>query len=152
LSSEINAAKAKLSRVLADLDSTVIRAPADGAIVRWLINSGGSVRVGNPMVHMVMGSDIWVEAWIDEDELEDVQIGSTAMVTFPSLPGKQFEGVIERTGVTTDIEEPTVAVPEPRNNRMRGAPIIALIIKMSHPPKLLLPGLSAVVDINRHSK
>ena len=151
LSSEINAAKAKLSRVLADLDSTVIKAPADGTIIRWLINSGGSVRVGNPMVHMVMGSDIWVEAWIDEDELEDVQIGSTAMVTFPSLPGKHFVGIIERTGVTTDIEEPTVAVPEPRNTRMRGSPIIALIIRMSHPPKLLLPGLSAVVDINRHS-
>ena len=152
LASEINAAKAKLARVEADLDSTIIRAPTDGVIVRWLINTGGSVRVGSPMVHMVMGNDMWVEAWIDEDEFEDVQIGSPAMVTFPSLPGKQFEGVIERTGVTTDIEEPIVAVPEPRTTRIRGAPIIALIVKLSNPPKLLLPGLSAVVDINRSSK
>ena len=152
LSSEINAAKAKLSRVQADLESTVIRAPTDGTIVRWLINTGGSVRTGIPMVNMVIGSDRWVEAWIDEDELEQVHIGSTAKVTFPSLPGKQFEGVIERIGATTDLEEPVVAVPEPRTTRIHSAPIIAAIIRLSNPPASLLPGLSAVVDINRNDK
>jgi membrane fusion protein (multidrug efflux system) len=150
LSSEINAAKGKLSRVQADLESTIIKAPTDGTIVRWLINTGGSVRVGFPMVNMVVGSDRWVEAWIDEDELEYVQVGSPAMVSFPSLPGKQFEGVIERVGVTTDIEEPVVAVPEPRITRIRSAPIIAVIVRLSNPPSTLLPGLSAIVDINRN--
>jgi multidrug resistance efflux pump len=152
LSSEINAAKAKLARVQADLESTVIRAPTDGTIVRWLINTGGSVRTGIPMVNMVIGSDRWVEAWIDEDELEQVHIGSSAKVTFPSLPGQQFEGVIERIGATTDLEEPVVAVPEPRTTRIHSAPIIAAIIRLSNPPTSLLPGLSAVVDINRNNK
>jgi multidrug resistance efflux pump len=150
LSSEINAAKGKLARVQADLASTIIKAPADGMIVRWLVNSGGSIRVGTPIVNMVIGSDRWVEAWIDEDELEHVHIGSAAMVSFPSLPGKQFEGVIERVGVTTDLEEPVVAVPEPRTNRIRSAPIIAVIVRLSNPPSTLLPGLSAIVDINRN--
>lgn len=150
LSSEINAAKAKLARVQADLEATVIKAPTDGMIVRWLINTGGSVRVGQAMVHMVVGSDMWIEAWIDEDELEHVQIESPARVTFPSLPGKQFDGVIERIGVTTDLEEPVVAVPEPRTTRIRAAPIIAVIVRLSNPPKSLLPGLSAIVDIQRN--
>ncbi len=150
LSSEINAAKGKLSRVQADLESTIIKAPTDGTIVRWLINTGGSVRVGFPMVNMVVGNDRWVEAWVDEDELEYVQVGSPAMVSFPSLPGKQFEGVIERIGVTTDLEEPVVAVPEPRTTRIRSAPIIAVIIRLSNPPAALLPGLSAIVDIHRN--
>lgn len=152
LSSEINAAKAKLARVQADLASTLIRAPTDGTIVRWLINTGGSVRTGIPIVNMVIGNDRWVEAWIDEDELEQVHIGSAAKVTFPSLPGQQFEGVIERIGATTDLEEPVVAVPEPRTTRIHGAPIIAAIIRLSNPPTSLLPGLSAVVDINRKDK
>ena len=150
LSSEINAAKGKLARVQADLASTIIKAPADGMIVRWLVNSGGSIRVGTPIVNMVIGSDRWVEAWIDEDELEHVHIGSAAMVSFPSLPGKQFEGVIERVGVTTDLEEPVVAVPEPRTTRIRSAPIIAVIVRLSNPPSTLLPGISAIVDINRN--
>jgi multidrug resistance efflux pump len=150
LSSEINAAKGKLARVQADLASTIIKAPTDGMIVRWLVNSGGSIRVGTPIVNMVIGSDRWVEAWIDEDELEHVHIGSVAMVSFPSLPGKQFEGVIERVGVTTDLEEPVVAVPEPRTTRIRSAPIIAVIVRLSNPPSTLLPGISAIVDINRN--
>ncbi|MCX7217246.1 MAG: HlyD family efflux transporter periplasmic adaptor subunit [Burkholderiales bacterium] len=150
LSSEINAAKGKLARVQADLASTIIKAPTDGMIVRWLVNSGGSIRVGTPIVNMVIGSDRWVEAWIDEDELEHVHIGSVAMVSFPSLPGKQFEGVIERVGVTTDLEEPVVAVPEPRTSRIRSAPIIAVIVRLSNPPSTLLPGISAIVDINRN--
>ena len=152
LSSEINAAKGKLARVQADLASTIIKAPTDGMIVRWLVNSGGSIRVGTPIVSMVIGSDRWVEAWIDEDELEQVHIGSTAMVSFPSLPGKHFEGVIERIGVTTDLEEPVVAVPEPRTTRIRSAPIIAVIVRLSNPPSTLLPGLSAIVDINRNGR
>ncbi len=152
LSSEINAAKGKLARVQADLASTIIKAPTDGMIVRWLVNSGGSIRVGTPIVSMVIGSDRWVEAWIDEDELEHAHIGGAAMVSFPSLPGKQFEGVIERLGVTTDLEEPVVAVPEPRTTRIRSAPIIAVVIRLLNPPGELLPGLSAIVDINRKGK
>ena len=152
LSSEINAAKGKLARVQADLASTIIKAPTDGMIVRWLVNSGGSIRVGTPIVSMLIGSDRWVEAWIDEDELEHAHIGGAAMVSFPSLPGKQFEGVIERIGVTTDLEEPVVAVPEPRTTRIRSAPIIAVVIRLLNPPGELLPGLSAIVDINRHGK
>lgn len=150
LASEINAAQAKLARVQADLDATVIKAPTDGVIVRWLINTGGSVRTGLPMVHMVVGEDSWVEAWIDEDELDYVRVGGPAMVTLSSLPGKQFAGVIERIGVTTDFEEVVTAVPEPRHTRLRAAPIIAVIIRLSNPPKSLLPGLSAIVDINRN--
>lgn len=126
LASEINAAQAKLARVQADLDATEIKAPTDGVIVRWLINTGGSVRTGLPMVHMVVGEDSWVEAWIDEDELDYVHVGGPAKVTLSSLPGKQFEGVIERIGVTTDFEEVVTAVPEPRHTRLRAAPIIAV--------------------------
>jgi membrane fusion protein (multidrug efflux system) len=149
LISEINAAKAKLSRVQADLDSTVIKAPLDGMIIRWLINAGGSIRVGTPMVTMAIGTDRWVEAWIDEDDLDYIRIGGRAMVSFPSLPGKQFVGVIERIGVTTDLEEPVIAVPEPRTSRIRSAPIISVIVRLSNPPNALLPGVSAMVDINR---
>lgn len=152
LASEINAAQAKLARVQADLEATVIKAPTDGVIVRWLINKGGSVRTGLPMVHMVIGEDRWIEAWIDEDELDHVQVGGPAMVTLSSLPGKQFEGVIERIGVTTDQEEVVTVMPEPRHTRLRAAPIVAVIIRMSNPPKSLLPGLSAIVDINRNGR
>jgi multidrug resistance efflux pump len=152
LASEINAAQAKLARVQADLEATVIKAPTDGVIVRWLINKGGSVRTGLPMVHMVIGEDRWIEAWIDEDELDHVQVGGQAMVTLSSLPGKQFEGVIERIGVTTDQEEVVTVMPEPRHTRLRAAPIVAVIIRMSNPPKSLLPGLSAIVDINRNGR
>jgi multidrug resistance efflux pump len=104
------------------------------------------------MVHMVIGEDSWVEAWIDEDELDYVRVGNPAMVTLSSLPGKQFEGVIERIGVTTDFEEVVTAVPEPRHTRLRAAPIIAVIVRLSNPPKSLLPGLSAIVDINRNGR
>lgn len=152
LAADINAAKAKLARVQADLDAAVIKAPTDGVIVRWLINTGGSVRVGLPIVQMVIGEDSWIEAWIDEDELDQVQVGGRAKVTLSSLPGKQFDGVIERIGATTDVEEVITTVPEPRVNRLRTAPIIAVIIRLSNPPPSLLPGLSAIVDINRHGR
>ena len=120
LEANIAKAKARISGAEADIESTVIRAPADGAIIRIFIQPGGSVKVGKPVMSMSIGSDIWIEAWIDENEISDVAIGDIATVTLQSFPGSEFEGVIDKIGLTTDFEMPESDIPQPRNKRMRG--------------------------------
>jgi multidrug resistance efflux pump len=90
---------------------------------------------------------VWIEAWIDEDDIHRVTVGSEATVTLPSHAGREFKGVVETIGLTTDVEQPTANVPQPRAARMRGAPVVGVLVRLTDAPLTLLPGLSAAVAI-----
>jgi membrane fusion protein, multidrug efflux system len=142
-------AEARLAAAQANLEATLIRAPADGAVVRRIVEPGGSVEIGSPILSLWMGKDVWVEAWLDEDDIGEVKIGSAARVTLQSFPGREFHGTVDKIGLTTDYEMPASEVPQPRSVRMRGAPVVGVSIRLENPPRELLPGLSAVVGIRR---
>lgn len=149
LEASLSRATARLAVAQADLEGTLIRAPADGAVVRRILQPGGSVNVGTPVMSLWLGDDVWIEAWLDEDDIPFVKMGSAARVTLQSFPGREFTGVVERIGLTTDFEMPPSEVPQPRFARMRGAPVVGVGIRLQDPPEQLLPGLSAVVGIRK---
>ena len=149
LEAELLRARARLARAEADLDGTSIRAPEDGAIVRRVVQPGGSVEAGQPILAMWLGRDVWVEAWVDEDDIGKVRVGSVATVSFHSLPGREFAGVVDKIGLSTDFEIPDAQVPQPRFSRMRSAPVVGVRIRLHEPPPELVPGLSAVVAIRK---
>jgi multidrug resistance efflux pump len=148
LQSHVVAAEAQLARVRADLEGAVVRAPADGTVSRWLIKPGGSVEVGKPVLSMSLGRDVWVEAWVDEEDIHRVQPGQAVLVTLPSHAGRELVGKVEAIGITTDFEEPVDSVPQPRAVRMRGAPMVSVRVLLDDPPVTLRPGLSAAVAIS----
>lgn len=149
LEADLVRAEARLARAEANLDAALIRAPGDGAIVRRIIQPGGSIEVGQPVVSMLLGDDVWVEAWIDEEDIGHVRLGDRAMVTFHSFPGRKFAGMVDKIGLATDLEMPESEVPKPRFSRMRSAPVVGVRIRLDQPPRDLLPGLSAVVAIDK---
>ncbi len=149
LEASVRRAEAQLAAAQANLASAVIRAPGDGAVVRRIVEPGGSVQVGAPILSLWLGDDVWVEAWLDEDDISQVKIGSAARVTLPTFPDQEFVGTVEKIGLTTDFEMPTSEVPQPRFVRMRGAPVVGVGIRLQKPPAELLPGLSAVVGIRK---
>jgi multidrug resistance efflux pump len=149
LEADLRAAQARLSRAEADLESAAIRAPSDGAIVRRIVQPGGAIEAGQPVISMWLGDDLWVESWIDEEQLGSIRVGNQATVTFHALPGREFTGRVERIGLATDLEIPDEEVPQPRFTRMRGAPVVSVRIRLDEQPADLLPGLSAVVSIRK---
>lgn len=148
LEAEVAALRAELSLAEADLRAALIRAPADGWVVRRISEAGSSVVVGQPVVALWIGSDVWVEAWIDEDDLANVAPGNQARVTVKPYPQRVFTGVVETVGVSTDYELPDAAVPQPRNARMRAAPVVCVRVRLDR-SEGLFPGLSAVVGIRK---
>jgi membrane fusion protein (multidrug efflux system) len=148
---EAQVEKARATRDLADADlqNTIIRAPASGAIVRRVVQPGASVEPGSPTLVMWLGNQLWVEAWIDESDVAMIDHGSKAVVTFPSFAGQEFAGRVTTIGFTSDYEVPDDEVPQPRRVRMRSDPVVAVRIELDAPPAQLRPGLSAVVAIER---
>ena len=148
LEAEVAALRAELSLADADLKAACIRAPEDGWVVRRIAEPGASVVVGQPILALWIGKEVWVEAWIDEDDLAHVQPGNKARVTLKPYPDRVFTGTVESIGVSTDYELPDTAVPQPRNARMRAAPVICVRIRLAESDGLF-PGLSAVAGIRK---
>jgi len=148
LDAEVAAFRAELSFAEADLKAAVIRAPADGWVVRRIAEPGASVVVGQPLVALWIGEDVWAEAWVDEDDLAKVHPGNPARVTVKPFPRRVFAGTVETIGVATDYEMPDTAVPQPRNTRMRTTPVVCIRVRLDESDGLF-PGLSAVVGIRK---
>ena len=149
LESDVLRAEARLQRAEAQLDASAVRAPEDGAIVRRFVQPGGSVEVGYPIISMWLGREVWVEAWIDEDDIGDVRLGAEAAIQLHAFPDLELRGVVDKIGLVTDFELPDSEVPQPRYSRMRGAPVVGVRIRLTNPGDSLLPGLSAVVAIEK---
>ncbi len=150
LDAEVAALRAELSLAQADLNAAVIRAPADGWVVRRIAEPGTSVVVGQPIVALWLGREVWVEAWIEEDDLAKVAAGDKVMVTVKPYPRRVFSGTVESVGASTDFELPDTAVPQPRNARIRATPVICVRVRLDQTDGLF-PGLSAVVGIRRNA-
>ncbi len=140
---------AELQRIDADIESTRVTAPADGAVVRRLAQPGMAVNTGMPLLSLWLTEDTWIEAWIPEEQLGDLQPGSAVSVSFPALPHAEFPGRLERVGLATDFEMPMDYLPQTREARMRPTPQIGVQVRLDAAPDLVRPGMSAVVDIRR---
>ncbi|MGH8222537.1 MAG: HlyD family secretion protein [Woeseiaceae bacterium] len=149
LEADLLKSRARLLHAEANLAGAAIRAPADGSIVRRLAQPGGSVNLGQPVISMLLGDDVWIEAWIDEADIGAVRIGSKVTVTLQSFPSREFSGTVTQIGLATDYELPPDAVPQPRDSRMRGSPVVGVRVELDQPPDGLRPGLSAVVAIRK---
>jgi multidrug resistance efflux pump len=152
LEADVQRAQARLARAQADLDSVLIRAPEQGGILRRIVQPGASVEAGQAVMSMWLGGEVWVEAWVDEDDIADVRVGNAATVTLRSRPDRELTGIVDTIGLATDFEMPSADVPQPRFTRMSGAPVVGIRVRLDDAPEDLLPGLSAVVAIRKSAE
>jgi HlyD family secretion protein len=149
LEADVQRAEARLAKAQADLESVLIRAPEQGGILRRIVQPGGSIEVGQPVMSMWLGHEVWVDAWVDEDDIGAIRVGNPATVTLRALPGRELNGVVDKIGLATDFEMPSSEVPQPRFSRMSGTPVVGIRVRLADAPEDLVPGLSAVVAIRK---
>ena len=141
--------RAALDRIAADIASTRVLAPADGAVVRRLVQPGMAVSTGMPLLSLWLTDDTWIEAWVPEERFAQLEVGSEVSVSFPALPGSRFTGRLERIGLATDFEMPLDYLPKTREMRMRPTPQVGVRIRLDELGAEVRPGMSAIVDIRR---
>jgi membrane fusion protein (multidrug efflux system) len=148
LAKDIELAQADLAAAEAELDSTVLRAPADGWVAERILETGGSVRVGDPVISLWVGEEVWVDAWVDESALSDLSVGSKVDVRLTAHPNDVLVGKVEAVGVVSDWErEPDLARPiQPLG--FTSAPKVAVRVSLPPTTTRIMPGLSASVGIH----
>lgn len=86
------------------LADTRLVAPFDGLIIQRQRDPGSIVVPGSPILQLISLDELWINAWVDETEIEHVKIQQLAQIIFRSNPNKMFRGKVARMGKQADRE------------------------------------------------
>src|SRR6056297_2326937 len=88
----------------ARLDDAKLLAPFDGLVIERERDAGAIVVPGSPILQLISLDELWVSAWVDETEMDQLQDDQPAKIVFRSQPTEAFEGVVARLGKQSDRE------------------------------------------------
>ena len=101
--SDVAAARARLQDAQAAYDlardraaQSVVRAPMTGVIYGLAARTGGYVNPGDLLANIGKLDRLRVRVYVDEPELGRVAEGEPVTITWQALPGKQWNGTVER--------------------------------------------------------
>jgi multidrug resistance efflux pump len=100
---KVRVAVAKLAEAQLNLERTTYVAPAKSMIGGLKIDEGAYASAGQPLMTLISGEDIWIEAYMTENNLGRVVPGNKVELAFDAFPGRIFSGKVKSTafGVST---------------------------------------------------
>ncbi len=91
---QIRTAVAQLGQAELNLEWTELRAPARGVVVDPIIGEGTFAKAGQGLMNLISFDEIWVEAYLTENNLARVSIGDPVEMTLDLYPGRIFKGAV----------------------------------------------------------
>ncbi len=88
----------------ARLADAKLLAPFDGLVIERARDAGAIVVPGSPILQLISLDELWVSAWVDETEMDQLKDQQLARIVFRSLPTEAFDGVVARLGKQSDRE------------------------------------------------
>ena len=101
------------------LELHTLTAPYQAKVIVREKELGTALAAGEPVFTLVDCKSIWVLAYIDESKAGEIKVGQPAEIALRSLPGRRFQGRIERIEIESDRvnEERRVDVTSIRSRR-----------------------------------
>lgn len=145
-----HAAAAQMHEAAKKLGDTRLLAPVAGFIGMKHVDVGDSVGAGTAVFSVLDLDPVKVRVAIPEAEIGKVRIGARAVVTIPSLGGKQLDGKVDAVGVAADASSRTytvkIAVPNKEHLLKAGMVAEARILSDQQMKALTVPGDAIVHD------
>jgi multidrug resistance efflux pump len=88
-------ALAQLEQARLNLKYTNITAPSDGVVSNMKLEVGHYASTGAMLVSVISVKDVWVEAYLRENNLGNLKHGNKVEIALDSAPGKVFSGEVE---------------------------------------------------------
>jgi len=117
---EVRIARARVREAEAQYESTRLRAPCDGLILRRFMRPGEIVRpemLGQPVLSMADDSRLRVRAEIDETDVAKIRLGAPAFITADAYRGDVFTGHVVKIGAA--VGRKTLLSDDPAEKRDR---------------------------------
>jgi len=126
---QVAESRASLIEARTRLDKTRITAPFDGIVSAIDVDRGAYLRPGDRIAEVADLSEIEIEVGVGEQEILALRDGDPVEVAVDAVPGKWFDGRIQRTGRLPDARTRKYPVP----------------VRVANPQEQLLPGMLGTV-------
>lgn len=144
--------EAELQLAQTQLDNTLIKAPFDGIISKKSIEVGQYLQVGVPVCSAVNYTNLWISANFKETQIEEMRANQLVDIKIDAFPKAHITGVLQSFGGATGAKFSLLPPDNATGNFVKITQRVPVRIMITEYPKeltgLLLPGLSAVVDIH----
>ena len=91
---QIRSAIAELGEAELNLEWTELHAPSRGAVVDLAIGEGTFAKAGQALMNLLSLEEVWVEAYLTENNLARVSVGDPAEIVLDLYPGRLFKGEV----------------------------------------------------------
>ena len=143
--------QAELKLAETQLENTRIRAPFDGIISRKSAEAGQYITAGTPVCAAVDYTHLFISANFKETQIEDMRPDQEADIHVDAYPHISIKGKLQSFGGATGAKFSLLPPDNATGNFVKITQRVPVKILITDYPKelqgLLLPGLSAVVDI-----
>lgn len=147
---QVLAALAQRDKAALDLARTEIRAPRPGIVSQTdRLQVGQVIAAGLPVVSLVGGQAIWIEANYKETDLANMRVGQPATVELDAYPDIELRGRVASIGAGTGAEFSVLPAQNATGNWVKVVQRVPVRIAIDGPPpRPLLTGLSADVTVD----
>ena len=152
-SEEISAAQARVQALENTVNSSSIIAPFDGVLTNILFNQGESVTSGVSAVQLDDLSNLVIDIYVSEVDINDISIGQNVNITFDAIPNKQYLGKVTNLSQSGDdssgiVEfQVSITVSNPDEEIKTGFTALASIVIQEVENTVLVPN-TAIQSLN----
>ncbi len=98
----IVSAMAKLEKAQLDLSRSVIYASGGGGVTNVRVHVGYFANVGQPVMTFISSDNVWIEAYMRENNIGNIQQGDEVEFVLDSMPGTVHQGTVSSIGFGVD--------------------------------------------------
>lgn len=130
---DIKAAEARIAAIEATLALVRLRAPFAGTITEVNIKPGDQVNPGTPAFRIDDLSHLLVDVQVPEIDINRIQVGQPARLTFDAIIGKEYNGKVVQVGQV--------------GTAVTGVVNFTVTIELEDVDQAVKPGMTAAVNI-----
>jgi len=94
-------------------DATIV-CPADGVIIEKSVERGEIITYGAPVCTVADLKTVWLNIYVDEEDVGKITMGGPAAVSVDSHPGKTFDGIVTWVSPKAEFTPKNVQTRESR--------------------------------------
>jgi len=83
-------------------ENSLIKAPFDGVAAAVYVEKNQTIAAGQPVVQIVSPSNMKAKIYLTGADIQQVRIGQRVLIQFPTFPGKEFSGRVDKINTAID--------------------------------------------------
>jgi len=135
-------AESALAMARSRLKEMIILSPLDGVVLHKNLEVGEMANPGVSILTLMNPRELWVRAYVPEEEIGRIKIGDPARVKVDAYPGRTFPGRIIEIASEAEFTPKNVQTKKERVNL-----VFRIKIAVDNPEGILKPGMPADADI-----